>query len=192
MSDDNTLRDTTILDTAIREPSLTATEVEMLFFALDRARAQFAWKVGGLDAAGLARRHRPSRTTLGGLVKHLAQVEDGYTARFLTGQPIGPPWNTVDGEDIWEWAYRTAADDSPEELYTLWQGAVARSRAAWAQVLATGGLEQPSAFAISADEYPNLRRVMVDTIEEYLRHTGQADLIREAVDGLVGNDPPQP
>lgn len=184
--------DTTLLDTTIREPSLGADEAEMLFFALDRARAQFAWKVGSLDAAGLGRRHPPSTTTLGGLIKHLAQVEDTYTARFLTGEPIGLPWSAVEGEEVWEWAYRTAADDSSEELYTLWQDAVARSRAAWAQVLATGDLGQPSTFAVSAGEHVNLRRALVDTIEEYLRHTGHADLIREAVDGLVGNDPPQP
>lgn len=165
----------------------------MLFFALDRARAQFAWKVGGLDAAGLNRRHPPSATTLGGLVKHLAQVEDTYVATFVTGEPMGPPWDGVpDGEPIWEWAYRSAADDSPEQLYGLWQAAVDRSRQAWARVLADGDLDQPAAFTTPSGEHPNLRRALVDTIEEYLRHTGHADLLREAVDGLVGNDPPQP
>lgn len=184
----------TALDTTIHEPSMTAGEVDMLLFALERARAQFAWKVGGLDAAGLGKRHPPSTTTLGGLVKHLAQVEDTYIVRFVTGRPIGAPWNAVepDGEPVWEWAYRTAADDSAEELYALWQGAVERSRAAWTQVLATGDLDQPSTFTTPTGEHPNLRRALVDTIEEYIRHTGHADLLREAVDGLVGNDPPQP
>lgn len=181
-----------VLDTTIPQPSLAAGEVELLFFALDRARAQFAWKVGGLDAAGLHRRHPPSTTTLAGLVKHLAQVEDKYVAMFLTGAPLGPPWDAAGDEPVWEWAYRTAADDSPEELYTLWQGAVERSRAAWSKALATGGLDQPSAYRLPSGEAPNLRRALIDTIEEYLRHTGHADLIREAVDGLVGNDPPQP
>jgi Protein of unknown function (DUF664) len=181
-----------VLNTRIHEPSLTAGEIEMLFFALERARAQFAWKVGGLDAAGLRHRHPPSTSTLGGLIKHLAQVEDTYIAGYLTGEPIGPPWDAVDGEPLWEWAYRTAADDSPEELYTLWQSAVDRSRAAWAKALETGDLDQPTASATPSGEHPNLRRALIDTIEEYIRHTGQADLLRESVDGLVGNDPPQP
>ena len=60
---------------------MTADEVEMLLFALDRSRAQFAWKVGGLDAAALHQPHPPSTMTIGGLIKHLACVEDGVTAR---------------------------------------------------------------------------------------------------------------
>ena len=55
MTEDNAL------DTTIHEPSMTAGEVEMLLFALERSRAQFAWKVGGLDAAGLSRPTRRRR-----------------------------------------------------------------------------------------------------------------------------------
>ena len=86
-------------------PASLAGEIEMLLFALDRSRAQFAWKCGGLGAAGV---HRSS----------------AYT--------------TSDGES------------------------------------------------------PNLRRVLVDLHDEYARHVGHADLLREAVDGLAGEDPPQP
>jgi hypothetical protein len=155
-------------DTTIHEPPKTAGEVDMLLFALDRSRAQFAWKCGGLDAAGLGKAHPPSAMTLGGLLKHLALVEDGC---------IAGAWDTSDPGSEW----RTAADDSPEELYALWRGAVERSRTAIAKVLAEGGLDQP----------PYLRRVLVDLHDEYARHVGHADLLREAVDGLVGEDPPQ-
>lgn len=181
----------TALDTTIREPSMTAGEVEMLFFALERARAQFAWKCGGLDAAGLRAQHPPSPMTLGGLLKHLALCEDRWIGTFVTGEPLGAPWSAADITDR-DWEWRTAADDTPEELYALWRGAVERSRAAWAAAIAGGGLDRPSTFTTSSGESPNLRRVLVDMIEEYLRHTGHADLLREAVDGLVGNDPPQP
>jgi hypothetical protein len=183
----------TVLDTTIHEPSMTAGEVEMLLFALDRSRAQFAWKCGSLDAAGLSKPHPPTAMTLGGLLKHLALVEDRQTAVFLTGQPIGPPWDAVDvdfdADPDREW--RTAAGDTPEELYALWRGAVERSRAAWARVLADGGLDQPSKFTTRSGKSPNLRRVLVDLHDEYARHVGHADLLREAVDGLVGEDPPQ-
>jgi Protein of unknown function (DUF664) len=58
----------TVLDSTTHEPSMTAGEVEMLLFALERSRAQFAWKCRGLDAAGLSKRYPPSAMTLGGLV----------------------------------------------------------------------------------------------------------------------------
>lgn len=181
----------TALDTTIRSPSMTAGEVEMLLFALDRSRAQFAWKCGGLDAAGLSRPHPPSAMTLGGLLKHLALVEDS-TVHHLTGQPIGPPWDAVDFDADPDWEWRTAAGNSPAELYGLWRGAVQRSGAAMARVLADGGLDQRSKVAARSGESPNLRRVLVDLHDEYARHVGHADLLREGVDGLAGEDPPQP
>jgi hypothetical protein len=182
MTEDN------VLDTTIHEPSTTAGEADMLLFALDRSRATFAWKCGGLDTAGLRKPHPPSTMTLGQLVKHLAYVEDDYASR-VTGQPFGAPWDAAD--DGWECAWRTADDDSPEELYALWRGAVDRCRAGIAKALADGGLDQPSKFTTASGESPNLRRELVDLHDEYARHVGHADLLREAVDGLVGEDPPQ-
>lgn len=180
------------LDTTISEPSMTAGEVETLRFVLDRSRAQFAWKVGGLDAAALRRPHPPSTMTLGGLIKHLALNEDYATARKLTGQPLGAPWNAVDWDADPGWEWRTAADDSPEELYGLWRDAVERSRAALDAVLAEGGLDRLAKLETDSGESPNLRRVLIDLFEHYERHVGHADILREAVDGLVGEDPPQP
>jgi Protein of unknown function (DUF664) len=169
----------------IDDTSETASELEVLMFALDRARDQFAWKVGGLDAAGLNALHPPSAMTLGGLIKHQAHVEDNIVSHHLTGAPVGSPWNAVDYQADPDWDWRSAAADSPAELYELWRGAVERSKSAWARVLADGGLDQPS----RAGDI-NLRRVLVDTIEQNIRHTGNADLVREAIDGLVGEDPP--
>ena len=179
-----------VLDTTIDEPSMTAGEVEMLLFALERSRAQFAWKCGGLDAAGLGRRHPPSTMTLGGLLKHLALVDDWTTVR-LTGQPTVTPWNAVDWDADPDWEWHSAADDPPEELYRLWHGAVQRSRAAVTALLADGGLDQPAKFTVESGGSPNVRRLLVDLHDEYARHVGHADLLREAVDGLVGEDPPQ-
>ena len=67
--------------------------------------------------------------------------------------------------------------------------AVARSRTAVAAALADGGLDR-LAVRTRWTEAPSLRRIMVDMIEEYARHTGHADLIRESVDGLVGEGAP--
>jgi uncharacterized protein DUF664 len=185
------MTDDITLDTTIQEPSMTAGEAEMLLFALERSRAQFAWKTGGLDAAGLRKAHPPSAMTLGGLLKHMAIVEDRYVGEFLTHELVERPWYLAElaAEPDWEW--RSAADDSPEELYALWRAAVERSRAAVARLLADGGPDQPTAFVTDSGESPNLRRVLVDLHDEYARHVGHADLFREAVDGLVGEDPPQ-
>ena len=172
----------TVLDTTIREPSMTADEVEMLLFALDRSRATFAWKCGGLDAASLTRAHPPSTMTLGGLLKHLALVEERYTMDF-TGEPPGPPLDVADHTDP-DWAWRTAADDTPEELYDLWVRTVEHSRTEMAKALADGGLDEPARYTTSdTGTSPNLRRIV--------RHVGHADLLREAIDGLVGDCPPQ-
>lgn len=181
-----------LLDTTIAEPPLaTGTEADLLLFALERSRAQFAWKVGGLDAAALTTPHPPSAMTLGSLVKHLAAVEERYTMEFLTGETPGPPWSTADWAADPQWDWHSAADDSAEELYRLWREAVERSRAAVAALLAQGGPDQPTKFTTDTGESPNLRRVLVDLHDEYARHVGHADLFREAVDGLVGEDPPQ-
>jgi hypothetical protein len=147
-----------VLETTIREPSLTAGEVEMLQFALERARAQFAWKVGDLDAAGLSKLHPPSTITLGGLI---AWCEDQLTAAFVTGEPVDPSWRgTRTGE---EWRLRV--EDSPEALYGQWRDATDRSRAAWATALADGSLDDPSKFTTPSGGHPNLRRALFDLIE---------------------------
>ena len=183
------MTDDTVLDTTIHEPQMTAGEVEMQMFALDRSRAQFAWKCGGLDAAALNRTLPPSTMTLGGLLKHMALVEELYTIDF-TGKSPGPPLDVADWNDP-QWSWRTAADDSPDELYGLWRRAVEHSRAAMATALADGGLDQPAKYATHDGRSPNLRRIVVDLHDEYARHVGHADLLREAIDGLVGEDPPQ-
>jgi hypothetical protein len=86
--------------------------------------------------------------------------------------------------------FASAADDTPEELYGLWDGAVERSRARLVAALADGGLDQRVHISGPDDVHASLRRLLCDLIEEYGRHTGHADLIREAVDGVVGEDPP--
>ena len=127
--------------------------------------------------------------TLGGLLKHLALVEDDVFSVKLHGRDRQPPWNAVDWDADPDWEWRTSAEDSPEELMALWQEAVGRSRTLVAQALADGGLDRPAQFSWPDGRTPSLRRFLMDMIEEYARHVGHADLIRESVDGLVGEDP---
>ena len=170
------------------EPPVAGTEVEHLVGALDRLRATFRWKADDLDAAGLQTRIGASSLTIGGLLKHLAWAEDLMFTTKLRGEPLGPPWEGVySGED---WEFTSASDDTPEQLYGFWDEAVERSRARLGAALADGGLDQPVHISWPDGQHASLRRLVCDLIEEYGRHTGHADLLREAVDGRVGEDPP--
>ncbi|GAB2635047.1 DinB family protein [Kribbella swartbergensis] len=172
------------------EPPVAGDEVAHLVGMLERLRTTFRWKADELDADGLQTRIGASSLTLGGLLKHLAANEDYLFRVKFRGQTIGEPWesNGWNGDNDWE--LTSAADDSPEELYALWDGAVERSRACLAEAIADGGLDQPSAVSWPDGRHASLRRLVCDLIEEYGRHTGHADLLREAVDGRVGEDPP--
>lgn len=172
------------------EPPLAGTEAEHLVGALDRLRTTFRWKTDDLDAPRLRTRVGASSLTLGGLLKHLAVVEDSTFTTKLRGAPIGAPWDTTDWGGSHEWAFTSAADDTPEQLYVLWDGAVERSRARLDAALTSGGLDQLVHLSWPGGRHVSLRRLLCDLIEEYGRHTGHADLLREAVDGLVGEDPP--
>ena len=171
-------------------PPLAGSEADTLLGSLERLRRTFAWKCADLDSDGFRARLAPSTMTLGGLVKHLALVEDDYFTWRLHGRDIGSPWNAVDWDADRDWEWRTAADDSAEELMGLWQRSVDRSRAAIADALADGGLDRLAHHRSRDGRSPSLRRMLVDIIEEYARHVGHADLIRESVDGRVGEDPP--
>jgi uncharacterized damage-inducible protein DinB len=173
------------------EPPVAGDEADTLVGSLERQRRTLAWKCGGLDAAGMRATVGASSVTLGGLLKHLAFVEDEYLSRRLFGRELQPSWSTVDWDSDPDWEWRTAAEDSPEQLMALWQDTVDRSRANVRQALAEGGLDQPVRLTWPDGRAPSLRRILVDLIEEYARHVGHADLIRESVDGLVGEDPPR-
>jgi uncharacterized protein DUF664 len=173
-----------------REPPVAGDEIATLLGSLERQRATLAWKCGGLDKAGLQATVGASTITLGGLLKHLALIEDYYFTGKLVGRRLGPPWDAVDWDGDPDWEWRSAADDSPDELMALWEEAVARSRSVVAEALADGGLDQLAKITWPDGRSPSFRRLLIDLIEEYARHVGHADLIRESVDGLVGEDPP--
>jgi uncharacterized damage-inducible protein DinB len=172
------------------EPPVAGDETATMLGSLERQRAIFAWKCGGLDTAGLNATVGASSMTLGGLLKHLALVEDEYFTRRLLGRDFPPPWDTADWDADRDWEWHSAAEDTPEQLYALWQTSVDRSRAAVTEALADGDLGQLARRKWPDGRAPSLRRILVDLIEEYARHTGHADLIRESVDGLTGEDPP--
>ena len=176
-------------DTRPWEPPIAGTESEALLGALNRLRWTFRYKTDGLDAAGLASTIPSSTLTLAGLLKHLAAVEDWYSTARLDGSPWGEPWAGFgwDGGDDWD--FTSAVEDDPQFLYDLYDGAVRRSRERFAAYLADGDCARAVESAVG-ETHANARRLLCDLIEEYGRHTGHADLLREAADGRVGEDPP--
>jgi len=173
------------------EPPFNGDEASAVFGALERQRTTFRWKCADLDDHGLRATTAASRLTLGGLLKHLALIEDYYFQVKILGEVMPRDWDDADwNTDGWE--FDSAADDDPATLYALWDKAAARSRAAVDQIVSRGGLDAAAAQKTSDGDPVNVRRLVLDLVEEYGRHTGHADILREAVDGRTGEDPPWP
>lgn len=170
------------------DPPLTDTDAEQIVAALDRQRATFRWKADGLDTAGLTTRVGASTLTLAGLLNHLAFVETLYSSHHLDGASVGEQWADLRSREGWDRHFQP--DQPPETLYARYDETIARARQRFADAIADGGLDQPVALSHPELGAANLRRLLLDLLEEYGRHTGQADLLREAVDGRVGEDPP--
>ena len=168
------------------EPPLAADEAATLLGFLDYQRATLEWKCAGLDAAALGAKTAASTLTLGGLLKHMTYVEDSWFSYSLHGQDRQPPWNAVDWKAQPDWEFHSAAEDSADDLRGRWQDAVERSRSLVAETLAGGGLDSLARRAWPDGGVPSLRWIMCHMIEEYARHNGHADLLRESVDGSVG------
>jgi uncharacterized damage-inducible protein DinB len=168
------------------EPPLAGDEAATLLGFLDFQRATLAWKCAGLDADGLRRTVGTSTMTLGGMLKHLALVEDSWFSRSLYGNERQSPWSTVDWGADPDWEWRTAAEDAPDELRALWETAVQRSRVLVNEALADGGLGRLAKRAWPDGRAPSLRWILCHLIEEYARHNGHADLIRGSIDGETG------
>ncbi len=177
---------TVIDDQGRPEPPLAAGEVETLLGFLDYQRATLSWKCAGLDAGALGATVGASSMTLGGMLKHLALVELSWCSSWLHGREVGPPWDEVPWDEDRDWDWHSAAEDSPDALRGLWAGSVSRSRALVAEALATGGLDQLARRAWPDGRSPSLRWILCHLIEEYARHNGHADLIRESIDGSAG------
>lgn len=170
------------------EPPIDGTEAEHLLGALRRQRATLRWKAGGLDEVGLRHRIASSRLSLGGLLLHLAMGEDYYLTTKLRGEELVEPWRSLGHDGTDEWEFTTEAF-SAEEVYAVFDAAVVRNTRRIDDALAEGGLDLVAHVDDGNGNHPRLRRLLVDLLEEYGRHTGHADLLREDVDGLVGEDP---
>lgn len=170
------------------DPPLRASEAGTLLAFLDYHRATFRARVAGVDAAGLGATVGASTMTLGGMMKHLTLVETSWISRVLLDQPLGEPWDDIDWTEDPDWEWRTGSTDPAEQLFAAYDDAVEVARGNVAQALANDGLDALSARPSRAEGAGafSLRWILLHLLEEYARHNGHADLLREAVDGTVG------
>jgi len=161
------------------DPPLVAQEREMLDAWLDYHRATLAVKCEGLTDDQLrAQAVPPSSLSLLGLVRHMGEVERSWFRRVLSGEQAPPRYYSDENPDG---DFDDVADAVVADAFGYWRDecAHARERVAAAPSLdVTGTGRQGEGYS--------LRWIMVHMIEEYARHNGHADLLRERIDGTVG------
>lgn len=164
------------------ELDLAGDELTTLTQFLEFHRSVLAHRTWGLSQTELATPLAPSDLTLGGLLKHMAYVEDiWFHERFLGNEPV-EPWASVDWDTDPDWEMHSAAGDTPKQLFDQYGESCARSRA----VTASASLDQLSVDSRGDGSHWSMRWILVHMIEEYARHCGHADFIRESIDGEVG------
>lgn len=169
------------------EPPLEGDEPATLTGFLSFQRATLMWKTSRLGDEQLRIARPPSTMTLGGLLKHVARVEDYWFTEVVAERPQPEPWASAPRDDH-DWDWHSAAADTGAALRAQWEASVERSRAVVAQALdgdAQAGLRATHA-AWGGQGRVSLRWVLVHMIEEYARHNGHADLLRESIDGETG------
>ncbi|CAN5352370.1 hypothetical protein BH23ACT6_BH23ACT6_13950 [soil metagenome] len=120
--------------------------------------------------------------TLGGIVLHLALCEDSWFCEFIAGKPMSEPWASAPWDDDWDWEWHMVAGQSQPEIVALYEENLQRADAA----LAGRSPDESTARPRRSGEALNVRWVLLHMIEEYARHAGHADLLRESIDGQTG------
>jgi uncharacterized damage-inducible protein DinB len=161
------------------EPAFDADERAMLEGWLDYHRATLLWKCEGLEADQLvARAVPPSALSLLGLVRHMAEVERWWFRRVIAGEGLDDIYSTDDEREA---DFDLVDDADPDEDRATFLAEVDAARA----VAAARDLDFVGHDPRGADV--SLRWVMTHMIEEYARHNGHADLLRESLDGATGD-----
>jgi uncharacterized damage-inducible protein DinB len=168
------------------EPPHDGNETATLLGFLDYQRATLAWKCDGLSDEQLRIALSPSSLTLGGLLKHMALVEDNWFSRTLAEQPLPELWTSVDWNADPDWELTSAAANPGETLRSLWAARVEASRAVVACELEQHGTDALGRTHPHRIGPVSLRWILTHMIEEYARHNGHADFLREYIDGVTG------
>jgi len=165
------------------DPPDSGPELVQLTAFLDYQRETMQLKAEGLTRDQLAQPLPPSSLTLGGLLNHLAKVEDVWFRVRFAGLPTAAWRADAASPAEPDWDFTTAGSLEPEELRERYREACAASRAVVAQA---PDLDRPSAQPRRDGPHVDLRWILLHMIEETARHAGHADLLRESIDGTVG------
>jgi uncharacterized damage-inducible protein DinB len=162
------------------EPPLEGDERATLTGFLDYQRATLEWKCSDLSPDELARRSMPPSTlSLLGIVRHMADVERGWFDR-VAGRSRPPYYYTAEDRDG-DFDGAVADQAVVDDAFATWRAEIARSQA----VVAEADLGDTFVHDRTGERF-SLRWVLAHMIEEYARHNGHADLLREAIDGSTG------
>ena len=165
-------------------PPYVGNEDELLWAFLDYCRDTLVLKTDGLDAAQLDTRLPPSTMTLGGMLSHMAFVEDWWFSVRLLGNEPEPTVRRrrLGGRLGLGLAHRRRP---------LARGAARHARPPPWRAAASGwpacDLDAVAATTTHSGEPFTLRWVVLHMVEEYARHNGHADLLRESIDGSTGD-----
>ena len=170
------------LDTGHRPmpPLHAADEREMLEAMLDWYRAGVVAKVSGVPQDVATATPLRSPTSIAGLVKHLALVEDSWFAGRLAGLDEAPWYAEVDWEADRDWEFHTAVNEPIADQVALYEAACSRCR----EIAAGRDLDEIGAD--TSRQAFTLRFVYLHLIEETARHLGHLDVLRELLDGTTG------
>jgi len=161
--------------------SAVVDERSLLIEYLRTQRLTLAMKCADLNADGLAARSVPPSTmSLLGLVRHMAEVERSWTRRVMAGDDAPRRYATDDDRDG-DWNGAVADDAVVEEAWTAW-----REEQVFTDRFLASAPDLGITREVGDGRRISLREVLIHLIEEYARHDGHADLIRERVDGRVG------
>lgn len=158
----------------------TSDERTMLTQMLDWYRDGVIAKVAGVAPHHARAQPLRSATSIAGIVKHLAMVEDSWFVADFAGEPLPARWQGVDWEADPDWEFRTALDGDLDEIVGMYREAIERSRA----ITAAHHLDDIGSDSSRAEF--SLRYVLVHLIEETARHLGHLDVLRELLDGTTG------
>ncbi|HWM20724.1 MAG TPA: DinB family protein [Ilumatobacteraceae bacterium] len=165
------------MTTVPQDPSPAAPERVILDEFLNYYRVVFRRKAEGLDdEAARTATCPPSELTIMGLVRHMAEVERSWFRRGIAGEDAAPIYYSDDDHDG---DLHVGPTDTLDEALVTWEREVGLARA----ILADAALDDLDRLR---EEY-SVRWILVHMIEEYARHCGHLDLIREAIDGTTGD-----
>ena len=170
------------------DPPTASDEAATLLGFLNYQRDTLRWKCTGLTTVQLSTPVAPTTLTLGGLLKHLAVVEAGWLNQFFAGGVAKPSWFDELDQDDPDWSLTSAAGTAPEQLFAWFDESIAVSDQVIADALA--GPDGLAALSEGQDDGKriSLRWIVCHLIEEYARHNGHADLLRESIERCHGAD----